>query len=288
MDYVRGWAYQQCYLDRRLRVQREHRDLPTSAIPFPEYELFDRDRILILEHNHVYTLGRGADENNLAFLENASIHRTVKDDIRNRLSRKARGQFSCRLDASLMKNHTPGSTMKNDVGGISFPTPVFAPNGVPIYRIDRGGEVTYHGDSQLVVYPLLDLRRDPYKQDLHWYLRCIEEVVIRVLKEYDIKGVRDSINTGVWVGNNKIAAIGLSSARWITTHGFALNVNPDLGMFDTSIIIPCGIRVEGRGVTSIAQELHTSPPSLPEVAKVVLEKVGEVFQVPLQQGEDLT
>ena len=288
MDYVRGWAYQQCYLDRRLRVQREHRDLPTSAIPSPEHELFDRDRILMLEHNHVYTLGRGADENNLAFLENASIHHTVKDDVRKRLSRKARGQGSCRLDASLMnRDRDPSSTIKNDVGGISFPTPVFTPHGVPIYRIDRGGEVTYHGDSQLVVYPLLDLRRDPYKQDLHWYLRCIEEVVIRVLKEYDIVGVRDSINTGVWVGNNKIAAIGISSARWITTHGFALNVNPDLGMFDTSIIIPCGIRVEGRGVTSIAQELSTSPPSLAEVAKVVLEKVGEVFQVPLQQGEDL-
>jgi len=261
--------------------------MPTSAKTSPEYELFDRDRILILEHNHVYTLGRGADENNLAFLENASIHHTVKDDIRKRLCRKTRGQSSCRLDASLM-NRAPGSTIKNDVCGISFPNPVFAPNGVPIYRIDRGGEVTYHGDSQLVVYPLLDLRRDPYKQDLHWYLRCIEEVVIRVLKEYGIEGVRDSINTGVWVGKNKIAAIGLSSARWITTHGFALNVNPDLGMFDTSIIIPCGIRVEGRGVTSIAQELNTSPPSLPEVAKVVLEKVGEVFQVPLQQGEDLT
>ena len=288
MDYVRGWAYQQCYLDRRLQVQREHREIPTNAKPSPEHELVDRDRILILEHNHVYTLGRGSCENNLAFLENASIPQTVKDDIRKRLSRKARGQDSCRLDASLMnRNRDPSSTIKNDVGDVSFPTPVFTPNGVPIYRIDRGGDVTYHGDSQLVVYPLLDLRRDPYKQDLHWYLRCIEEVVIRVLKEYDIVGVRDSINTGVWVGNNKIAAIGISSARWITTHGFALNVNPDLGMFDTSIIIPCGIRVEDRGVTSIAQELSTSPPSLAEVAKVVLEKVGEVFQVPLQQGEDL-
>jgi len=81
------------------------------------------------------------------------------------------------------------------------PIPVYAPNGVPIYRIERGGEVTYHGPGQLVVYPLLDLRRQPYKQDLHWYLRCVEEVVIQVLKEYDIKGVRDEINTGKFIFN---------------------------------------------------------------------------------------
>lgn len=281
MDYVRGWAYQQCYLDRRLRVQREHRHLLPIASPSPEHGLFDRDRIMLLEHNHVYTLGRGADEANLTFLDNIPDG----DDIKNRLSRKARGPESCRLDASLMR-HIPNSTIKDDINRISMPKPVFAPNGVPIYRIDRGGEVTYHGNSQLVVYPLLDLRRDPYKQDLHWYLRCIEEVIIRVLKQYGIEGVRDSINTGVWVGKNKIAAIGLSSARWITTHGFALNVDTDLEMFDASIMIPCGI--EGRGVTSIADELYGSPPSLQEVASVVLDKFGEVFEVPLQPAEDLT
>jgi len=92
--------------------------------------------------------------------------------------------------------------------------------------------------------------------------------------------------SGVWVNKKKIAAVGLSSARWITTHGFALNIDPDLDMFDASIIIPCGI--EGRGVTSISKELQTSAPSLHEVSNVVLEKVSEVFGVPLQAGEDLS
>ena len=84
---------------------------------------------------------------------------------------------------------------------------------------------------------------------------------------------------------NKIAAVGLSSARWITTHGFALNIDPDLEMFDTSIIIPCGI--EGRGVTSIAKVLGSDPPPINEVADVVLDKISEVFEVHLQPGQDL-
>ena len=86
---------------------------------------------------------------------------------------------------------------------IDPPKPVIAPNGVPIYRIERGGEVTYHGPGMLVVYPLLDLRRDPYKQDLHWYLRCVEEVIIQVLKEFNITGVRDDINTGMVTFQNR-------------------------------------------------------------------------------------
>lgn len=94
---------------------------------------------------------------------------------------------------------------------------------------------------------------------------------------------------GVWVDKKKIAAVGLSSARWITTHGFALNIDPDLEMFDTSIIIPCGI--EGRGVTSMAEILADegiNPPCIHEISKVVLDKVGIVFGVNLQAGQDLT
>ena len=104
-------------------------------------------------------------------------------------------------------------------------------NGVPIYHVERGGEVTFHGPGQLVVYPLLDLRRPPYKQDLHWYLQMVEEVVIQTLLAYEIKGYRDDINTGVWVGKEKVAAVGVTSSRWITTHGFALNVSPDQSFF---------------------------------------------------------
>ena len=120
-----------------------------------------------------------------------------------------------------------------------------------------------------------------YKPDLHWYLRMIEEVIIQTLGHYNIDGKRDDINTGVWVGGNKIAAVGISSSRWITTHGFALNVDPDLSYFDTSIILPCGI--EGRGVTSMGNILRDRSnervPSVVEVAAVVTKTMEQVFKV---------
>ena len=128
----------------------------------------------------------------------------------------------------------------------------------------------------LVVYPLLDLRRNPYKQDLHWYLRSIEEVIIKTLQRYNIVGTRDEINSGVWVGKDKIAAVGVSASRWITTHGFAINVCPDLAYFDTSVIIPCGIA--GRGVTSMAKEL-TIIPSIASVADTTMDCFQQVFGV---------
>jgi len=175
---------------------------------------------------------------------------------------------------------------------VDRPSPVQAPNGVPIYRTDRGGEVTYHGPGQLVVYPILDLRRQPYQKDLHWYLRCMEEVIIRTLAVYDIVGVRDEINTGVWVGDEKIAAVGVSSSRWITTHGFSLNVNPDMSFFDTSFIIPCGI--EERGVTSIFKifqeqgKLASSVPSLQQISEVVLMCFNDTFGVFTKSGRKLS
>lgn len=277
MDYVKGWAYQQSFLHRRLQVQR----LINSGEENDSFQRWDQDKILFLEHSPVYTLGRGADEEYLTFLDDVDDG----DIIRNRLSRRNRGPDSCRLDSSSLLKHL--APLKFDESDISVddeveiicteaPRPVIAPNDVPIYRIDRGGEVTCHLKSQLVVYPLLDLRREPYQQDLHWYLRSIEEVIIQTLAEYGIEGHRDSINTGVWVGPNKIAAVGISSARWITTHGFALNVNPNLDMFDTSVIIPCGI--EGRGVTSISNEIDIGRTvNLLDVSNVVMEKMRHVF-----------
>jgi lipoyl(octanoyl) transferase len=167
--------------------------------------------------------------------------------------------------------------------------PVMAPNGVPIYRVERGGEVTFHGPGQLVVYPVLDLRRPPYKQDLHWYLRMVEEIVIQTLSAYDIEGHRDEINTGVWVGEQKVAAVGVTSSRWITTHGFALNVSPDLSFFDTSNILPCG--VEGRGVTSIEKILSgrgsSNIPTLEDVAAETLRNLERVFDISIQNAESL-
>ena len=106
-----------------------------------------------------------------------------------------------------------------------------------VHRIERGGEVTYHCPGQLVGYPILNLTY--YQKDLHWYLRQLEEVLIRVLANYDVLGERLPGLTGVWVADRKVAAIGIKVSRWITMHGFALNICPNLSGFDR--IVPCGI-----------------------------------------------
>ena len=108
---------------------------------------------------------------------------------------------------------------------------------VEVYNIERGGEVTFHGPGQLVGYPILDLRN--YKKSVSWYMRTLEELTIRVLKEFDIKGSRIKGLTGVWVENKKIAAQGVRISRWVTMHGFSINVCPQLSYYDG--IIPCGI-----------------------------------------------
>eukprot|EP00611_Tribonema_gayanum_P006028 TRINITY_DN1528_c0_g1_i4.p1 TRINITY_DN1528_c0_g1~~TRINITY_DN1528_c0_g1_i4.p1 ORF type:complete len:256 (-),score=50.55 TRINITY_DN1528_c0_g1_i4:1378-2115(-) len=104
-----------------------------------------------------------------------------------------------------------------------------------LYRIERGGEVTWHGPGQIVGYPILDLNF--HTKDLHWYLRSLEEMIMSVLARRGVQGERDPGNTGVWVGNRKYAAIGLNASRWVTSHGFALNVCPDLSAFDVSQLI---------------------------------------------------
>ncbi|MFC1714149.1 lipoyl(octanoyl) transferase LipB [Candidatus Poribacteria bacterium] len=121
--------------------------------------------------------------------------------------------------------------------------------GIDIYEIERGGDVTYHGPGQLTGYPIINLRY--FKKDVHWYLRQLEETIIKVLAEYSIIGTRMDGYTGVWVGNEKVAAIGVAIRRWITYHGFALNVHPDMSHFQ--MIRPCGIT--DKGVTSIERLL---------------------------------
>ena len=110
----------------------------------------------------------------------------------------------------------------------------------PIFEIERGGEATYHGPGQLVVYPILKL--EPEERDLHNYLRNLEEVVIRILGEFDVEGHRDERGTGVWVGDQKIASVGVAVRRWVTWHGFALNVHTDLSAFQS--FNPCGLPPE--------------------------------------------
>ena len=126
--------------------------------------------------------------------------------------------------------------------------------GISYHKVDRGGDITYHGFGQIVGYPILDLEN--FFTDIHKYLRFLEETIINVLAEYNIKGERSDGETGVWldVGTpfaRKICALGVRSSRWVTMHGFALNVNTNLGYFDH--IIPCGIR--GKAVTSMEVEL---------------------------------
>jgi len=108
---------------------------------------------------------------------------------------------------------------------------------VPVVEIERGGEATYHGPGQLVVYPVMKLEEG--RRDLHRYLRDLEEVVIRLLGEFEIEGHRDARGTGVWVGDKKIASVGVAVRRWVTWHGFALNVHTDLGAFES--FNPCGL-----------------------------------------------
>jgi lipoyl(octanoyl) transferase len=138
-------------------------------------------------------------------------------------------------------------------------------------RTERGGEVTYHCPGQIVGYPILNLRR--YQPDLHWYLRQLEEVIIRVLANYQLVGERVAGFTGVWVEGRKMAAIGIKVSRWITMHGFALNVCPDLSGFEN--IVPCGIA--DKPVSSLAQFVPSV--EIDRVQQQIIEAFVTVFGV---------
>ena len=225
------------------------------------------NRILLLQHSPTYTLGRGAKEEHLTFLNEEQMGKVNYERARKILARQGGKRLS--LSSTDDEEHFKSSC-------------VFAPNGVPLYRVERGGEVTFHGPGQIVCYPLLDLTRNPFKKDLHWYLRSVEEVIIRVLSKYEIVGTRDDINSGVFVGKNKICAVGLSSSRWITTHGFALNVNCDMAYFDISMIMPCGLRE--RGVTSM-NKLLGHHVEIEGVSSLIIEAFRDVFNVEVEEAQ---
>jgi lipoyl(octanoyl) transferase len=186
-----------------------------------------REQLLLLEHPHVFTLGRGADAANIL------------------------------ADQSQLAAHH-----------------------IEVFATGRGGDVTYHGPGQLVGYPIINLKPD--RQDVHAYVRDIEEVLIRAIGDYGVKGERIKGLTGVWVDDEKVAAIGVRIARWITSHGFALNVNTDLNYF--KMIVPCGIT--DRGVTSLARLVGRAL-DLREVADVVTRHFGEVFDREVRQFDGL-
>src|SRR5690554_3748343 len=150
--------------------------------------------------------------------------------------------------------------------------------GATFYKINRGGDITYHGPGQIVGYPILDL--DNFFTDIHKYLRLLEEAIILTLAEYGIKSERSPGETGVWldVGTpfaRKICAMGVRASRWVTMHGFALNANSDLGYFDN--IIPCGIK--GKAVTSINIELGVERVDEAEIKTKILNHFRELFEV---------
>ena len=144
--------------------------------------------------------------------------------------------------------------------------------GVEIHETGRGGDVTYHGPGQIVGYPILDL--NPDRRDVHRYVRDLEEVLIRTAADFGIAAGRVAGLTGVWVGNEKLAAIGVRIARWITSHGFALNVSTNLDYF--GLIVPCGIA--DRGVTSLSRLLGR-PVELDIVEEAVASHFSNVFQL---------
>jgi lipoyl(octanoyl) transferase len=149
--------------------------------------------------------------------------------------------------------------------------------GASFYKINRGGDITYHGPGQIVGYPILDLEN--FFTDIHKYLRFLEEAMILTLAEYGLESGRSEGETGVWLGvgtpfARKICAMGVRASRWVTMHGFALNVNVDLGYFDN--IIPCGIR--GKGVTSLNVELGVEKVDDEEVKGKIIKHVANLFE----------
>jgi lipoyl(octanoyl) transferase len=183
------------------------------------------DRLLLLEHPHVITLGRAAHRSNVL----------IDDAARQQL-------------------------------------------GVELFDTGRGGDVTYHGPGQLVGYPIVKLAPD--RCDVRRYVRDLEEVLIRVSEDFGIKAGRIDGLTGVWVGDEKLAAIGVRISRWVTMHGFAFNINTDLNYFQ--LIVPCGIR--DHGVTSL-QKLLGRPVEMVSVEESVARHFGEVFNREMLDAE---
>lgn len=204
VDYAAGLALQHERVTQR----------KAGAIP---------DTLLLLEHPHVYTLGRNAHRENVL------------------------------VSPAFLRSR-----------------------GAEVFETDRGGDVTYHGPGQLVGYPILDLTQ--HRRDIAWFMRSLEEIFIRVAADYGLEAGRAAGATGVWVGNEKLVAMGVHISRWITSHGFAFNVNTDLRYFDW--IVPCGLR--DKGVTSI-EKLLGRRADLTEAAERVIHHFGGVFGLEMTQ-----
>jgi lipoyl(octanoyl) transferase len=181
-------------------------------------------------------------------------------------------------DTLLLLQHPPVITLgvrsRTGASHIVAPAAELEARGVTVHETGRGGDVTLHGPGQLVGYPIVDL--NPHRRDVHRYVRDLEEAIIRAIGRLGVEGTRVGGRTGVWVGpagrEEKVAAIGVRISRWITSHGFALNVGPDLSLFQ--LIVPCGIA--DRGVTSLERVLGHDVP-MPAVEETVIAGMTEVF-----------
>lgn len=195
-------------------------------------------------------------------------------DLQKKLARARLRQVIPNLLLLLQHPHTITIGKTGDKKNLLVGPELLKQKKIELKRVDRGGDVTYHGPGQLVGYPILDLSK--MKPDVIWYLRFLEKTIIQTLADYRIKSEIREKYTGVWAKGEKIAAIGVNVSRWITTHGFALNVDPDLSYFN--YIIPCGIR--NKNVTSmvkIKQEPQQQPKQLPVTVSEVIPKLVNQF-----------
>jgi len=176
-------------------------------------------------------------------------------------------------DTLLLLEHDPVFTLGRNARkeNVLLPDEALRERGFDVFESGRGGDVTYHGPGQVVGYPIMDL--SPDRRDVHRYVRDLEEVMIRCCADYGVEAMRVEGLSGAWVGDEKVGAIGVRIARWVTSHGFALNVATDLSPFD--LIVPCGIK--GRGVTSV-ERLLGRPVRLDEVMDRLVVHLGDVFE----------
>jgi len=189
-------------------------------------------------------------------------------------------QLEEQSDTLLLLEHPHTLTIgrRGDESGILMPREVLEARGVTVFETNRGGKITYHGLGQVVGYPIISL--SPDREDVHRYVRDLEEVLIRTMADFNIEAFRIPGLTGVHTTQGKVAAIGVHIARWVTTHGFALNVNTDLSFFD--LIVAC----EGEPVTSM-QELLGHPVTLAEVEDRIIERFAEVFGLTLSSSSEV-
>ena len=204
-----------------------------------------------------------------------SIINIKKTNRKSRINKKT-------LNYLIFLEHNPVYTIgkSGNLNNLLIDDPILKKKNIEFFKTNRGGDITFHGPGQLVVYPILDL--DNFFTDIHKYLRLLEDVVIFSLNEFNIQAERIVGETGVWIKGkkslpNKICAMGVRASRWVTMHGFALNINTDLSYFDN--IIPCGIRK--KGVTSMKKELNKKI-STQEVKSVIQFHFKKIFDAKLK------